>query len=142
MIPFEPTPAGDDIQGKDAVLVVDDERPLLDIYTAVLDPHFQVTTAANVTEAETLLRRQPFKVILGDHLMPGEPGLDFLIRAREAFPRLQRVLITGYLRPEMMETASTAGLFRCLTKPVSLGTLIEVVRSAVRAHDAGLLAAP
>ncbi|MES1166956.1 MAG: response regulator, partial [Pseudomonadota bacterium] len=87
---------------KSAVLVIDDEQPLLDVFLAALSPHFDVTTANSVREAEFILHKKSFKVVIADHLMPGGNGMSFLVRAREEHPHMQRILVTGYMKPEML----------------------------------------
>ncbi|HUL54914.1 MAG TPA: response regulator [Opitutaceae bacterium] len=122
--------------GKDAVLLIDDERPLLEVYAAALGPQFDVSTATSVKEAEVLLRAKRFKVVVSDHLMPGGNGMGFLVRAREEYPEMQRVLVTAYMKPEMLlRSVNEAALFRYLLKPVSLAELISVVQEAAKLHD-------
>jgi DNA-binding NtrC family response regulator len=121
---------------KGAVLLVDDEQPLLDVFSAALSGEFDVKTANSVREAEFILRKQTFKVIVSDHLMPGGNGMTFLVRAREEYPHMQRVLVTGYMKPEMLlRSVNEAALFRYLLKPVAIGELVAAVRGAARAHD-------
>lgn len=127
---------------KDAVLLVDDEKALLDVFSAALGPHFEVTTASNAREADFVLQKKSFKVVVADHLMPGGNGMNFLVRAREDFPHMQRVLVTGYMKPEMLlRSVNEAALFRYLLKPVSMPELIKVVQDAAKAHDASVLQA-
>lgn len=127
---------------KDAVLMVDDEKPLLDIYSAALSPIFDVTTALNAREADFLLRKKQFKVVVADHLMPGGNGMNFLVRAREEFPHMQRILVTGYMKPEMLlRSVNEAALFRYLLKPIAMSELVKVVSDAAKAHDASVAAA-
>lgn len=129
------TGAGNDLAGG-SVLVVDDEKPLLDVYAAALSPHFDVATAISVQEAEALLRTKKFKVVVSDHLMPGGNGMGFLVRAREEYPEMQRVLVTAYMKPEMLlRSVNEAALYRYLLKPVSLAELVKVVQEAGRLHD-------
>ena len=80
---------------KDAILLIDDEASLLEIFTAALEPHFEVATATSVRDAEYLLHKRQFKVVVADHLMPGGNGMSFLVRAREEYPHMQRILVTG-----------------------------------------------
>lgn len=121
---------------KDAILLIDDEQPLLDVFTAALKGQFEVTTANSVREAEYLLHKKQFKVVVADHLMPGGNGMSFLVRAREEFPHMQRILVTGYMKPEMLlRSVNEAALFRYLLKPVSLAELVKVVTEAAKLHD-------
>jgi len=122
---------------KDAVLVVDDEQPILEAFVAALSPHFEVSSATSAREADFALRKKPYKVVVSDHLMPGGNGMSFLVRAREEYPQMRRILVTGYMKPEMlMRSVNEAALFRYLLKPVTLAELIKVVREAAAAADA------
>lgn len=128
--------ASTETRPKDTVLLVDDEKPLLDVYAAALSPLFDVTTATNAREADFILQKRKFKVVVADHLMPGGNGMNFLVRAREDFPHMQRILVTGYMKPEMLlRSVNEAALFRYLLKPVSMPELLKVVSDAVKAHD-------
>ena len=121
---------------KDPVLLVDDERSLLEVFTAALSPHFEITTANSAREADFILRKKSFKVVVADHLMPGGNGMDFLVRVREEYPATQRILVTGYMKPEMlMRSVNEAALFRYLLKPVAILELIKVVQDAAKAYD-------
>jgi DNA-binding NtrC family response regulator len=136
MQPSDPKSAAGEVKPKDPVLLVDDEKPLLEVYAAALSPTFEVTTATNAREADFLLQKKAFKVVVADHLMPGGNGMNFLVRAREEFPHMQRVLVTGYMKPEMLlRSVNEAALFRYLLKPVSMPELLKVVGDAARAHD-------
>jgi DNA-binding NtrC family response regulator len=122
---------------KDAVLVVDDEQPILEAFVAALSPHFDVSSATSAREADFALRKKPFKVVISDHLMPGGNGMSFLVRAREEYPQMKRILVTGYMKPEMlMRSVNEAALFRYLLKPVTLGELIKVVQEAAASAGA------
>jgi DNA-binding NtrC family response regulator len=125
-----------------AVLLVDDEPAMLEVFSAALSPSFTVTTAGSSREAEFLLHKHDYKVIVCDHLMPGGNGMSLLVRAREEYPHMQRVLVTGYMKPEMLlRSVNEAALFRYLLKPVSMAELNKVVQEAARAHDVSLAAA-
>jgi DNA-binding NtrC family response regulator len=142
MKPTDPKSTAPQVPPKDQVLLVDDERPLLDVYAAALGTVFDVTTATNAREADFLLQKKTFKVVVADHLMPGGNGMNFLVRAREEFPFMQRVLVTGYMKPEMLlRSVNEAALFRYLLKPVSMPELVKVVQDAAKAHDVSVATA-
>jgi DNA-binding NtrC family response regulator len=133
MYPDDPNTAA----AKNPILVVDDEVPILEAFSTALSPYFDVTTAASAREADFILRKKPFKVVISDHLMPGGNGMSFLVRAREEYPQMQRILVTGYMKPEMLiRSVNEAALFRYLLKPVTLSELIKVVQDAVNAAGA------
>jgi len=118
------------------VLIVDDDKPLLEMWKAALETEFAVTTATSAKDAEFLMRKNTYKVVVSDHLMPGGNGLSFLVRMREEHPRTQRVLVTGYMKPEMLlRSVNEAGLLRYYLKPVTIGDLVKTIREGIRAFD-------
>lgn len=126
---------------KDAVLLIDDEQTLLEVFASALSSDFDVATATSTREAEFILHKRSFKVVIADHLMPGGNGMGFLVRAREEYPHMQRILVTGYMKPEMlMRSVNEAALFRYLLKPVTLPELLQVVHDAAKMHDASVSA--
>ena len=126
---------------KDAVLLIDDEQTLVEVFASALSQDFEVVTATSVREAEFILHKRSFKVVVADHLMPGGNGMGFLVRAREEYPHMQRILVTGYMKPEMlMRSVNEAALFRYLIKPVTLPELLQVVHDAAKVHDASVAA--
>ena len=130
-------PSGADVAQKDSVLIVDDEAPLLEMYRAILSAYFDVTTVTTVKEAEFALHKKAFRVVVADHLMPGGNGLSFLVRVREEHPETARVLVTGYMKPEMLLRAvNEAAVFRYLVKPVEVRELLSVVRDAAKSAGA------
>jgi len=119
-----------------AVLLIDDEKPLLELFAEALAPYFEITLATNTREAGFLMHKKTFKVVVCDHLMPGGNGLSFLVDAREEYPNTQRILVTGYMKPEMLlRSVNEAALYRYLLKPVSLPELVKTVQEAAKLHD-------
>jgi two-component system response regulator HupR/HoxA len=111
-----------------AVLIVDDEALIREVLTLGLSKHFDVEAARSANEAELMLATREFDVMVCDHLMPDEEGLAFLVRARTQFPKVQRILLTGYMNPELlMRSTEIAGLAGCLTKPVAMEELVEAI---------------
>lgn len=130
------TPPGPTSGKLGAILVVDDEVPLLELYGEALSPLFDVDRATTAREAGFLMHKRAYKVVVCDHLMPGGNGLSFLVHAREEHPNTQRILVTGYMKPEMLlRSVNEAALYRYLLKPVSLPELVKTVAEAAKLHD-------
>ena len=114
------------------VLLVDDEAAMRDVLTLGLEKHVDVEAARSTNEAELMLATREYDVVVCDHLMPEEEGLPFLIRARARFPKVQRILLTGYVNPELLSRSTeVAGLAACLMKPVSADELLAAIRLAL-----------
>ncbi|MBI2515898.1 MAG: response regulator [Opitutae bacterium] len=124
-----------------SVLLIDDEKPLLQLFAEALEPYFEVEMASSAREAGFLMHKKTYKVVVCDHLMPGGNGLSFLVHAREEYPNTQRVLVTGYMKPEMLlRSVNEAALYRYLLKPVSLPELIKTVQEAAKLYDQSVAA--
>lgn len=114
---------------------MEDEKALREVYEAALSLWFKPVMAASAAEAETLLVNREFKVILSDNLMPGESGASFLARMKVERPRMQRILVTGFMRQDEVDRVTReAGLLRLLIKPASVAELAGAVHAALGAH--------
>ncbi len=117
---------------RQTVLMVDDEPEILKVMLLGLQEHFDVETATSTREAEMMLATKSYDVVVCDHLMPDEEGMTFLVRARTQFPKTQRILVTGYINPELLSRSTgVAGLAGVLMKPVNTAELIHTIRLAV-----------
>jgi len=113
---------------KGTLLVVEDEKPLLQFLVSLLSKEYNVFAAGNAQEAGEIVERQPIDVVICDHEMPGEKGLDFLARLRTTFPKLQRILLTGHTESEVVMKAINEGdVLRFLPKPSSPKEVFEAV---------------
>ena len=114
------------------VLLVDDEASIRDVLRLGLQEEFDVEEAASANEAELMMATRHYDVIVCDHIMPEEEGLKFLIRSRQLFPKTQRILLTGYINPELLSRSTeVAGLAGCLMKPVNADQLAKAIRFAL-----------
>ena len=101
-----------------------------------MSPYFDTDMATSAKEAGYMMHKKAYKVVVCDHLMPGGNGLSFLVNAREEYPDTQRILVTGYMKPEMLlRSVNEAALYRYLLKPVSLPELLKTVQEAAKLHD-------
>jgi two-component system response regulator HupR/HoxA len=114
------------------VLLVDDEPLLLDSLGQELQGSCRLFTAASAAEADLKLAARRYDVIVCDHMLPGEQGLDFLSRVMELMPSTKRILITGYASPEFLSRSMViAGLSACLVKPVRASEIVAAVKAAL-----------
>ncbi|RXK56457.1 response regulator [Oleiharenicola lentus] len=116
-----------------ALLLVEDEAPLAAALSENLSMEYEVEIAGTVEEARLLLSTQKFALILSDHMLPGRAqGLDFLVEALQRQPEAKRILMTGYLNPDLIgRSVSLAQLSACLIKPVDIARLKQELRRAL-----------
>lgn len=91
-----------------SVLMLEDDTPLADMILMTLGDEFDIERAENAEEARLLLAARPFDVLLCDHMVPGkQQGLEFLVHAYEHQPKPRRILMTGYINPDMISRSIT-----------------------------------
>jgi len=118
-----------------AVLVVDDEAALLDIYRTMLgEAGYDVHVAGSGQSAVGLLGETDFDLVITDIRMPDGNGVDVLRAVRERDLDVPVVLITGSPSVDTAVRALELGALRYLIKPVSEKDLLEVVAKGVQLH--------
>ncbi len=113
------------------VLIVDDEKGLLDLFCTMLRPlKLRVLTAEGGAQAIELLQQITPDLLILDLAMPQVSGYDVLNFVKQT-PRLDRMRVmvltaTGPLRPQKADEPRIA---RWVTKPVASGEFREVVQT-------------
>lgn len=114
------------------VLVVDDEadiRELLDM--TLVRMGLAADCVGSVAEAGALLAERNYRLCLTDMRMPDGDGLSLVRLIGERYPHLPVAVITAHGSMENAVQALKAGAFDYLSKPVSLGQLRALVKSAI-----------
>jgi signal transduction histidine kinase len=117
--------------GAETVLLVDDERDLLDIGRRVLaDLGYQVVAASNGLEALELFRMAPdqFDLVITDQTMPHMAGLTLAAELLRIRPELPIVLCSGFMGSEAEGAIRGVGVKEFVKKPLSKGKLAKAVR--------------
>jgi DNA-binding response OmpR family regulator len=114
------------------ILVVDDEPRSLELFSILLrrDGH-DVFTATSGMEAERLIERNQYDLVIMDVRMPGMNGHEALTRIRRLPDRadLPVVFVSGYAEPGSAVAAFKAGGCDFLAKPVDGEELLARVRA-------------
>lgn len=114
-------------------LVVDDEPDIRELLTLTLiRMEVETATAADIGEALSLLRRQPFDLCLTDMRLPDGSGIDLVNHIQANYPTLPVAVITAYGSMETAISALKAGAFDFVSKPVDLKILRELVGKALK----------
>ncbi len=120
--------------GSERILLVDDERPLVDSLKQQLESlGYTVTGTTKPVEAREAFRANPSQcdLVITDLTMPQLPG-DKLARALlQIRPDLPIILCTGFSESVDSKTLNAAGFPALLHKPVLKPQLAEAVRKAL-----------
>ncbi len=116
------------------VLVIDDDGAIRRQMRGLLeDDGHAVTEAANAAAAYDALGQQRFDAALLDLRMPGEHGLDALVKLREIAPDTAVIVVSGEGTVENAVRAGQRGAFDFVEKPVrDPAGLLELIAEAVR----------
>ena len=118
---------------KCSLLVVDDEPYILTTLTAVLAPEFEVVTADSAEAAQAVLRQRPIDLILSDKKMPRVSGVELLEWVGTHYPKVIRLLMTGFVELEDAIQAINRGkVYRYILKPWRADELLQILRDACR----------
>ncbi len=110
-------------------LVVDDEEGMRRFLERALAGRCaSVAAAASVEDAEELMRRQYFDLVILDIALPGKSGVEWLHELRERGFSGDVVLITAYADLETAIDALRAGASDFLLKPFSLAQMLNAVK--------------
>ncbi len=118
------------------VLIVDDEPDLLALMELTLTKMgLETRTAESVGRAVDLLNSESFSLCLTDMRLADGSGLDILHHISTNFPATPVAVITAYGNTQNAIEALKAGAFDYLSKPVELGQLRALVKSALKIPD-------
>ncbi len=95
---------------------------------------YQVSAHLRPEAALEAFRENPveFQLVITDLSMPGMTGTEFAARVYAQRPDLPILLATGFGGSWGPETASVPSIRETVQKPISPGTLLELVRRYVR----------
>lgn len=114
------------------ILVVDDDSDLLGLVSRqLLAAGYQVETCEHPLEAEQLITRGEFDLLLTDLEMPGLSGIDLLRLVKETDPSLVVILLTGYASIDTAVEAMKLGAFDYLRKPFPPQELLVVIEKGL-----------
>lgn len=116
---------------KPVLLIVDDEQPTRNALRMALEERYEVFTAANLKQAETVLASEPVELVLTDLRLGGDSGMDVLTRARALPKPPQCIMMTAYGSVDTAVEAMKRGAYTFVTKPLNLD---EVEMLLLRAH--------
>ncbi len=132
---------GAEEQKKLGLLIVDDEREIVESLGETFRGSFDIHQANSGTEALALFREHGPKLILTDQRMPEMTGLELLRQIKEINPTVVAILVTGYSDIEVVIAAINTGLvWKYITKPWEKDALRALLVEGARKYlkDSGL----
>ena len=114
------------------LLIVDDDKVAMkNLEQALKKEGYAVTTTQSGGNAQALLEKQSFDVVLSELRMDKVDGMQLLKRCRESHPDTEVILITGHATLESAVEAMQQGAFTYLAKPCRMDDVRKVVAEAL-----------
>ena len=93
------------------VLFVDDEASILKaIKRELFDAPFKIITASSAESGLEILKEHNIDIVVSDVKMPNTSGIEFLTIVKENYPKINRVILSGYVDEETVFVAIQQGV--------------------------------
>ncbi len=138
--PSEPLDVRDCPTGSERVLLVEDERPLLEMIQRMLEGlGYGVTSAEDGDAALAIFQSQPdgFDLVLTDMTMPRMTGDRLALEIQSVRPDVPILICTGYSDKIDKKRSRELGLSGFLLKPIFRNDLAVAVRNALDSRLTG-----
>lgn len=116
------------VVNKKTVLIVDDDRSILQTFRRILERcGYEVETAESGNEAINKASNRHYDAALLDLRLPDMKGTDIIIRAKQQLRTTAKIMVTGFPSLESGVVALEEGADAYLTKPVQPRELLAVM---------------
>ena len=116
------------------VLIVDDERNILNIYCTMLDMEgHKCICAPSAEDAIRILEDTPIDILVTDHRMPGISGEELLGYVKEKSPDTRRIMISGDagIAQHSAELVEQGLAHKFVKKPCDVNTFLKAIKEQV-----------
>ncbi|MDB4942204.1 MAG: hypothetical protein JWP97_1738 [Labilithrix sp.] len=128
-----------DVPGGDVkprILLVDDERQVLDGLALHLRRNYEVVSRTSGAAALEVLATTTFLAVISDLRMPKMDGIQLLTEVRSRAPDTTRILLTGFADvTNAIAAVNQAGVHRFLTKPCPPAVLASALEEAIASAE-------
>jgi len=109
---------------------------MLEFVERVARRRFQVTPCSTADDAISELASLEYEVLITDQKMPRVSGLELLGRIAGLYPRLVRVLLSGFTDlPDIQRAVEQSHVHAYVLKPVDSQRLLAAIDQAYRVRD-------
>ena len=116
---------------KERILLVDDEKDLLEWLSVVLEKEgYQVRGTDSPQKALQFYEKEPFDMVITDIRMPEMSGIDLLKKLKNINPEVIVLMITAYASVETAVKALRYGAYDYLNKPFKLDEIKLIIKKA------------
>ena len=110
------------------ILVIDDDKSLLESYAVLLEDEFQVSTAETGEGGLDLLRDEDVHLVLLDVRLPGIDGIEVLRRIKAINENVDVIMITAVKNVRVAVDAIKLGAYDYIVKPFDIDEILSLLR--------------
>ena len=121
-------------KGRERILFVDDERPIVEMNSVILERlGYTVTAVSSSIEALALFTSCPeaFDLVITDQAMPDLTGAELAKRIRSVRKDIPVILVTGFSETMDADRARRMGIQELLAKPIIKHELATAIRRVI-----------
>ena len=115
------------------IMVIDDEEHMRSMLKDFLGAEYEVTLAANGLEAEKLLAKSTYDLLITDLVMPEMNGIELVISVKNRNPKQKMIAISGgggiTGRFDYLPVVELLGADAIMAKPFELQDLLKSVKA-------------
>jgi DNA-binding NtrC family response regulator len=108
------------------ILIVDDDRRILQLLGDSLKQDYAVETAMNAGEALAVIQQRRPDLVLLDVMLPGMSGIHLLKEIKQRDPTIGVVIMTGSGNAALVDQALESGASRFVRKPLDMAYLANL----------------
>ncbi|WP_448519109.1 ATP-binding protein [Rhodoflexus sp.] len=117
------------------ILYLDDESNNLILFKAQFAEDFKVHTAQTVSEAMDILQQNEIELLITDQRMPSMTGIEFLRSINGIYPRITKIILTGFVDIEEIKIAiNELGIAGYINKPWDEPSLRLLMQKACESY--------
>ncbi|WP_299382307.1 sigma-54 dependent transcriptional regulator [uncultured Lacinutrix sp.] len=121
---------------KENILIVDDDVNILELLQRHLQSwNYHVFKAISVKEAVTILRDTSIDLLITDLKMPEVDGSELIKFVSEHYPKLPKLVVTGYPSVQDSLAAIKSGVVDYLTKPFTKDELKSALDNSLNSSE-------
>lgn len=110
------------------ILLVDDEKELLGIFTRIFgNDGYRVLTATSGEEAIEISKKCFPELIIMDYHLPGINGLKTVAKIKAINDNCIFVMVSGVMDADLAKKAKRLGVQYCFSKPLKVETVNELL---------------
>jgi serine/threonine-protein kinase len=131
----EPAPHRSIDAGDKAILVIDDDPMVAQLVRSAVSSAGTLIHVDNLAEAVATLDQQSFSVVIADTRVGGHDTTRLLRMLKERRPEIVTLVLTAASDAnEIIALINQGQVFRCISKPTTVGLLRVVIAAALNKH--------